>query len=349
MPAYSTASALPVQELSVAIVEGEGAVNNLIGGKVLGDLPITWRNAHIVKATLAGSIGLRQIAADKWIHAPGARFERIVGTFGEADITVTPRGVEMSIPNEMILDYRNRFDVLSFFAGRFGSQISALTKEKLIADAIFNTTNLGAAVNSTVPYTVANSSTNSFISDVITAIRTRKAAGEAPDTIVMSGPVYERIRQAAPVQAYVSGTLYPGADTTLNNLQKVFAEYGIRNVLIGDAYYNNAADGATASLSQIWSNTYIAVFKAGMQPVASQTDGVSVPTISGIGANVYWEGYSPGGVPSADKDAKTYEGGNYVEMYPDLPTDSQVIRLKMSQKPYVLNSAAGGLIATQYS
>lgn len=349
MPAYSTASALPVEELSVAIVEGEGSVQNLIGGKCLGELPITWRNAHLVKATLAGSIGLRQIAADKWIHAPGADFERIVGTFGEADVTVTPRGVEIAIPNEFVLDYRKRFDVLAFFAGRFGTQISALTKEKLIADAIFSTGNFGSATNSAVAYTVALSSTCSFISDIISLIRAVKAKGEVPDTIAMSGPVYERIRQAAPVQAYISGTLYPGADTTLNNIQKAFAEYGIKQVLVGDSYYNSAADGATASLSQIWSNTYIAVFKAGMQPVSSQTEGVSVPTVSGVGANIYWEGFAPGGVPSVDKDAKVFEGGNYVEIYPELKSNSQIIRLQLSQKPTILNARAGLLLATQYS
>jgi len=349
MPAYSTASALPVEELSVAIVEGEGAVTGLIGDKCLGDLPITWRNAHMVKATLGGSIGLRQIAADKWIHAPGANFERIVGTFGEADITVTPRGVEIKVPNELILDYRKRFDVLAFFSARFGSQISALTKEKLKADAIFNTTNLGNAVNSTVAYTAALSSTCSFISDVITAIRTRRAAGEQPDTVAMSGPVYERIRQSAPVQAYVAGTLRPGSEATVSTIQQALAEYGIKQVLVGNGYYNSAADGATASLTQIWSNTYVAVFKAGMQPVASETPGVGVPTVSGLGANVFWEGYSPGGVPSADKDAMQFEGGNYVETYPDLPSDSQIIRIKMSDKPYVLNANCGGLIATQYS
>jgi len=349
MPAYSTNSALPVEELALAIVEGEDAIQGLIGDQVLGDLGINWRNAHIVKATLADTIGLRHIAADKYIHAPGTKFERLVATFGEADVTVTPRGVEIAVPNEMQKDYEGRFDVQSFFASRFGSQVSGLTKEKLIADAVFNTSNLGSATNSTVAYTAANSSTISFISDVIASIRRVKAKGEIPDTIVMSGPVYERVRQSATVQAYVSGTLYPGADTTLNNIQKVFAEYGIKRVLVGDGYYNNAADGATPSLSQIWSNTYIAVFKAGMQPIGSATGGVGVPTIAGIGAMVFWEGYAAGGVPSADKDSMTFEGGNYVETYPSLETDSLIIRVKMSHKPAILNSRAADLVATQYS
>lgn len=349
MPAYSTSSALPVEELSVAIVEGENAIEGLIGEQVLEPLPITWRNAHIVKATLADTVGLRHIASDKFVHAAGTKFERLVATFGEADVSVTPRGVEIAVPNELTLDYRNRFDVVAFFAGRFGTQVSGLTKEKLVADAVFNTTNLGSATNSAVAYTAANLTTISFIADVIASIRRVKAKGEVPDTIVMSGPVYERIRQSAAVQAYVSGTLYPGADTTLNNIQKVFAEYGIKRVLVGDSYYNNAVSGATPSLSQIWSNTYIAVLKTGVNAERSEAAGVSVPTINSIGALVYWEGYDQGGVPSKERDAMTFEGGNYVETYPSNETDSLIIRVKMSHKPAILNSRAADLIATQYS
>jgi hypothetical protein len=349
MPAYSTAGALPIEELSVAIVEGENAVQGLVGDQVLGDLGITWRNAHIVKATLADTLGLRHIAADKYIHAPGTKFERLTATFGDADVTVTPRGVELAIPFEMTKDYANRFDVQAFFAGRFGSQVSALTKEKLIADAVFNTTNLGSATNSTVAYTAALLTTNSFIGDIIAACRRGRAKGEIYDTVVMSGPVFERVRQAATVQAFTVGSLNPGAQATQSTVLASLAEFGIKKLLVGEGYYNNAADGATPSLSQIWSNTYIAVVKAGMQPSASATEGVGVPTIAGIGALVFWEGFSPGGAPSADRNSLSMEGGNYVEEYPSLETNSNILRIQMSHKPYILNARAGELIATQYS
>lgn len=352
MPAFATASALPRQELALAVVEGENQIPNLIGEKILGPLPITWRNAHLVKATLADSLGLRDISADKYIHAPGASFSRLTATFGEATLTVTPRGVEIVVPNELMLDYRNRFDVMAFFSARFGNQFSGLTKERLIAAQIFNTGNF-AATNSTVAYTAANLSTISLVGDVIAAARRLKAAGEPPPYVmVSSGPVYERVRQAATVQAYSVGTLKPGQEATLAMILSGFAEYGITDWLMGDSYYNAGADGTT-SLSQVWSNTYIAVVKPGMTGGSADNAGVSVPLLSGIGANVFWEGYAPGGVTSVDKTTAAYDfsggGGNYVESYPDLPTDSEVIRIKMSHKPTITNTRAGTLIATQYS
>lgn len=353
MPAFLTSGTAPREELALAVVQGEGAIQNMIGDKLLGPLPITYRNAHYVTATLGGSLGLRHIGNDKYIRAAGALYPRVSATFGDGTLTVTPRGVEISVPRELVLDYKNRFDVLSFFASRFGTEIGALTREYLVAQATVGSGSLyvaGSATNSTVAYTTALSSTCSFIADIIASIRRVKANGEVPDTIVMSGPVYERIRQAAPVQAYVSGTLYPGADTTLNNIQKVFAEYGIKQVLVGDNYYNNAADGATPSLSQIWGNTYILVCKAGMS-AASETGGVSVPSLTGIGANVFWEGFDAAGNPDSSDKALDFGGGGgyYVETYPSYDTESEIIRVKMSHKPTLTNNRAGDLVATQYS
>jgi hypothetical protein len=347
MPVFTVSSARPRQELAMAIVEGQNRVSDLIGNKILPQFPVTRRTAHIIKATLADTLGLRIIAADKFIHAPGTKFERAVAKFGDDTMTVTLRGQEIVVPNEVKLDYAEYLSVEQFFAGRFG-ETAALTNEYLVQAAIFNTTNFGSATNSTVAYTAALLSTNSFISDVIASIRRVKAKGEIPDTVAMSGPVFERIRQAATVQGYVAGTLKPGQEATLNTIQMALAEYGIKQVLVGDSYYNTAADGATPSLSQIWSNTYIWVGKAGNVGEASGEAGLGVPTLGGVGANVFWEGYV-GGLPSTDTVATPFAGGNFVESYPDLSIDSMIVRVKMSNLPYIGNARGGDLIATQYS
>jgi len=352
MPVFVPSAARIRQELAVAIVEGEGAVKKLIGKKILPDFPINRRTAHLIKATLADTLGLR-ILTDKYVRAPGTKFERAVAKFGDDTMTVTLRGLEIVIPNETQLDFAGFLDVESFFCNRFG-QTSALTQENLIAAAIFNTTTFGSATNSTTAYTVANLATMVPISDIIAAIRRVKAKGEQPNTVAMSGPVYERIRQATTLQGYIAGTLKAGQEADLNTILGGLREYGIEQVLVGDGYYNTAADGATPSLSQIWSNTYIWVGCAGETfSSGSKQDeidlGVGVPTLKGVGANIYWEGYTPGGKISTDESQLSFAGGNYVETYPDLTIDSMIARVKMSAQPYVGNSRGGDLIATQYS
>ena len=359
MPANSNLGALPRAELALAIVEGEGSIQGAIGEQILGPLGISFRNAHLIKATLAGSIGLRHIGASKYVRAMGAKFERLTATLGDATLTISPRGVEISVPREMVLDYKTKFDVLAFFAGRFGSEIGGLTKEYLIATTTFSASAYiaGSATNSTVAYTEANRNKTDGtgmdpIHDIIASARRVRANGEIPDTVVMSGPVWERVRTAWNTLQFVRGQFGPIAEVTKETFGKALGEFGIKQVLIGDSYYNSAADGATPVLTQIWSNTYILVCKAGMS-TASQTEGASVPSLTGIGANVFWEGFDEGGTGTLSPVREEFDfqggGGYYVETYPDWPTKSEVIRIELSHNPTITNNRGGDMIATQYS
>src|SRR5690349_19683627 len=132
MPVFTSSSTRPRQELAFALVEGEGAAKNLIGEKILPPFPINRRTAHIVKATLADGAGLRHIAGDKYLRAPGTKFERIVAKFGDDSLTVSLRGAEIVIPNETELDYDGFLDVENFFMSKFGNETAPNTKEYLI-------------------------------------------------------------------------------------------------------------------------------------------------------------------------------------------------------------------------
>lgn len=353
MPVLVPAAARVREELAVAIVEGEGSVTGLIGKKILPDFPVNRRTAHLIKASLADTLGLR-ILTDRFIRSPGTKFERAVAKFGDDTMTVTLRGMEIVVPNETELDLAGFLDVESFFCARFG-QTSALTQEFLIQAAIFNTTNFGAATNSSVAYTFANLATMNPVQDIIASIRRVKAKGEQPDTIAMSGLVWDRVRTCATTLTFVRGTFNSITSVTLDAFTAAFASWGIKQVLIGEGYYNTAADGATPVLTPLWSNTYIWVGKGGKtfgMPEKGEDmplEGLGVPTLQGVGANIYWEGYTPGGKISTDENQITFEGGNYVESYPDLTIDSMIVRVKLSAQPYIGNGRAGDLIATQYA
>ena len=136
-------------------------------------------------------------------------------------------------------------------------------------------------------------------------------------------------------------------------------EFGIKNILVGDVYYNAAADQATPSLTAIWSNTYIWVGRPGLakgvglpqepNPEKDVSGGLGVPILGGIGVNAFWENWSANGMPTDEGETMSFDGGNYVESYYERKIDSQVLRLKMSSTPYIGNTRAGDLIATQYS
>jgi hypothetical protein len=359
MPAQSNLAALPRQELALAVVEGEGAIQGAIGEKILGPLGVSYRNAHYIKATLAGSLGLRHIGATKYVRAMGTRYERATATLTDGSLTVTPRGLEISVPREMTLDYRGVFDALAFFSGRFGTEIGGLTKEYLIAQTIFNTSAyvLGSFTNSGIAYTAANRDISGAlgmnpIQDIIASVRRIKANGEIPDTVVMSGPVWERVSTCQNTLQFVRGTLGPIQDVTPEMFLKALNAYGIKQVLIGENYVNTAADGATPSLSLVWVNDYMVVCKAGMSATNS-TEGSLVPSLTGLGANVFWEGFDGTGNGTLQPVEKQFDfqggGGYYVEVYPSWETESEIIRIKMSHNPTITNNRCGDGINTQYS
>jgi len=357
MPVFDITSARPRQELAVAIVEGEGQIPGLIYPQVLPDFPINRRTAHIIKATLQNSMGLRHIASDKYLRAPGALFERVVAKFDDDTLTVALRGIEILVPNETELDYDGFLDVEQFYAGRFGREVSGLTKEYLCQKFLFNTAargpggGFGAATNSIAAYTAANltSGTIDFIGDVIASTRRIKAMGEPPPYVcVVAGPVWERVRQSSKMISFVAGSLQPGFQVSIDKARNALSEFGISDILIGDSYFNSAADGVAPVLTATWPVTYVWIGRPGLAQKTGK-DGISVPQLGGVGVTAYWEGFTPGGVPSVDKDSMPFEGGNYVESYPVLDRDSMALRLKMSSLPYIANGRAGDLIATQYS
>lgn len=359
MPVLVPAGARPRQELDMAIVEGQNRVKNLIGQLILPPMPLIRRTAHIIKATLADTLALRTIAESKYIHAPGTKFERAVAKFGDDTLSLILRGLEIVVPNETKLDMAKFVAVEQFFVARFG-ETQALTKELLVSQTIFNTSIFGSATNSIVAYTAANSTYAAFVAgtgmnpigDIIAATRRVKAKGEVADTVVMSGPVHERVKQAFGTLQFEKGIWAAQRDATDEELLAALRPYQIRQVLVGDSYRNIAADGAAPSLSQIWSNTYIWVGRAGNVGESSSESGIGVPTLAGVGATPFWQGYTVGGDATLDLDADgvmKFDGGNYVETYPALDLNSIIVRVKMSDSPYIGNPRAGDLIATQYS
>ena len=362
MPATSNLAGLPRQELALAVVEGEGAVTNAIGEKILGPLPISYRNAHYIKAQLGASLGLRHIGATKYVRAMGTRYERATATLTDGTLTVTPRGLEISVPREMILDYKDKFDPLAFFSGRFGQEIGVITKEYLIAAQVFSTSAFikGAFTNSTVAYTEANRNKTDGtgaapVHDISSSVIRIKNNGENPDTVIMSFPVWTYVSTCWNTLQFVRGQFAGVSTVTLENFTASLNVYGIKQVLVGEQYYNSQPDSvqpADGALSQVWSNAYMVVCKAGMS-AKSETEGTLVPSLTGLGANVFWEGFDNNGMGTMQPVAKDYDfqggGGYYIETYPSWETDSEIIRIKMSHNPTITNNRCGDGIATQAS
>jgi len=343
MPAYANSSALPRNEIVGAIVQGSSLNAGNIWNQVLPPYGVNRRTSHILKATVQGA-QIGRILTDKYITQPGANIERMNLTIGDDTFTVVIRKREVKIPDEVEMDFAGYFSIEAL-ASRTGAMNLDMTNEYLVANAIFNTTNFGAATNSTVAYTAANLATSNPILDIFASIERVRDKGEQPNTIIIPTLVWQRIRQMTLIKSAVVSVngfspVQTGAVTT-DSLLAVFAPEGITKILIGRSRYNTGVDGGTPSYTKMWANTYIWVGRTGPSFIGGAQEGAQenfpgLSTVDGAGAMVFWENYTP-------------NSGWAVETYRDETVESNIVRTKTSANPYIANGNAGDLIATQYS
>ena len=172
--------------------------------------------------------------------------------------------------HEIPVDYNTIKDMSRFFAVE--STTALIAKRKLLleweiraAAATFNTTNYGSATNSDTAYTIANIATFDIGLDIDKAKARLRANGEsdANCSVVLSNDVFIRARASTKMQNRLRG-IGVSSDTILGVDEQAFAEaLGVKEVIVGKNYYDTAGENVAASMSAIWSNTYVWVGKLG--------------------------------------------------------------------------------------
>ena len=259
-------------------------------------------------------------------------------TYNDDTFSVVIRKRNVKIPDETEMSLKGYLSVEQD-ASQTGAENLELTNEYLTANAIFNTTTFGSAVSPIANYTASNlaSGTIDFFGDMQNMIETVTNQGECPNTIIIPIQVFRYIRRAKLTQSFLQSQAgfqgVGGEDISVNVIQRALADEGIEKVLIGRSRYNTAVPGATPSFTKCWSPNYIWVGKSGTK-FTEDDDGIQ--TVTGVGANIYWEDYTP-------------NEGFAVETYRYEHEESNIVRTKTSIAPYIANSNAGALLGTSFA
>lgn len=309
-------------DINTVVEEAAAADTFFIGLKAMPDFGVETKSGSYPKIQIAAGGLLDNVATER----------TSTGTYGRATRQWTSdtydcvdRGLE-----EIIGD-TDQQDLARFFnaeatAARLCLRSVMLAHEVRAAAALINATTFGAGTNSAVAYSEANIATISFVADVLAAIERVRDNGHNPNTIILSSPVYNRIRRATPVTNFVAGQIGKGASVTQSTLAQAFADEGISQVLVGRARYNSAKKGQTHSASAVWGNTYVWVGVCN-QNAGTLQDG-------GAGFTLRWNA----------------EGGIWVsETYRDEERRSNIVRVRQNTTEKVVDSTAGTLITTQYA
>lgn len=316
---YQNATAQPRQELTDVIMEGVTDRADFIGLQVLPAAPTSLLQAHVPKITIAKGDMLR---ATTKVRKPGSRYDRFQAAIDDHSMTLLNVGEELPIPDEVNLTYEDYFPLESVYATEAGNRLLR-GHETDVADTVMNSSNFTATA-SLVAYTVANLATMTPVLDIQNAIRRVKAQGERPNTIIIPGPVYDRIRVSTDMKSFIAGTVNPGARVTPETIQQAFATSGIKQVLVPDTYVNESQATKNNSINAIWDNTYIFVGNCQAGELKA----------GGIGRTFFWEKAGP---------------LLAVSTYRDESVKSNVIRGEKTTKCSLTNTRAGQLITTQYS
>jgi hypothetical protein len=306
-------------DIAQAVFEGLSNKNNLfIGSEVMPVFSSDVRSGAYLKLNLGDSEALND---DALKIAAGAGYPRTSRRFTSDSFDAIEYGLEEVLPDSNRRDLDRFFDTEVNIASMLLRQIQ-VSHEARVASAAFAANGL-TAISASAAYTDANITSFDVPGDVAQAKLELAKYGVLANTLIMSMPVFERIRRSAKVQNQFFG-IVPSDQSRLLSEGEVAAAVGVDRVLVGRAPKNTAAKGQTYAGGFIWSNTYMALANT----VGGEFSG------GGFGRTIVWAADSP--VPFVS------------ETYRDEARRADVLRVRQNSAEKVIDGSSIIRITTGY-
>jgi len=306
-------------DIAQAVFEGLSNKNNLfIGTEVMPVFSSDVRSGAYLKLNLGDSEALND---DALKIAAGAGYPRTSRRFTSDSFDAIEYGLEEVLPDSNRRDLDRFFDTEVNIAAMLLRQIQ-VSHEARVASAAFAANGL-TAISASAAYSDANITSFDVPGDVAQAKLELAKYGVLANTLIMSMPVFERIRRSAKVQNQFFG-IVPSDQSRLLSEGEVAAAVGVDRVLVGRAPKNTAKKGQVYSGGFIWSNTYMALANT----VGGDFSG------GGFGRTIVWAADSP--VPFVS------------ETYRDEARRADVLRVRQNSAEKVIDGSSIIRITTGY-
>jgi hypothetical protein len=307
-------------DIAQAVYEGLSNKNNLfIGTEVMPVYSSDVKSGAYLKLNIGDSETLND---DVLKIAAGAGYPRTSRRFTSDSFDAIEYGLEEVLPDSNRRDLDRFFDTEVNIAGMLLRQIQ-ISHEARVASAAFASNGL-TAISATAAYTEANITSFDVPGDVASAKLELAKFGVLPNTLIMSMPLFERIRRSAKVQNQFFG-IVPSDQSRLLSEGEVAAAVGVDRVLVGRAPKNTAAKGQAYAGGFIWSNTYLAL---------ATTSGGDFSG-GGFGRTIVWAADSP--VPFVS------------ETYRDEARRANVLRVRQNSAEKVIDGSSIIRITTGFA
>uniref|UniRef100_A0A6M3K7I2 Putative capsid protein n=1 Tax=viral metagenome TaxID=1070528 RepID=A0A6M3K7I2_9ZZZZ len=280
------------------------AVLGMIGKMILPIFPVSKKAAAVSVITREGLLRRRDVR-----RADGSNFSRDTFDVDELTYNCVGYGHEQFVTKAMREVYRNDFDADTYAQGMVQRILDTELEIRIAAEIFDGTTNWpsGTAALYTDVSTDWDNTASTIIADVEGAKeKVRDNCGMEANTLVVSSAHLKSLKTNVIIKA-----MFPGIDvlTDVALFSNLSAIFGIPNILIGSGVYNAGGEGATLSMTKIWSDDYCWV------GVVPQSGDLVEP---GVGRTMQWDAFGADGYEwnmYTEPQTKTdvWQGEHYVD------------------------------------
>jgi hypothetical protein len=320
---YSNSSAIFRGDIAGVVEQAKDFEAGLIGTAVMPVLDVPVRAGQYPTFVLKEG---QLLKSDMKTRSPYSAYARGTRAFTQDTYTALEYGYEEAVDDTVTLDVARFFDA-EVIAAKLAKRKLLLAHELRVAAKIFDSGTF-QATNSSVAYTSANLATFDVGQDVQDALDRLLSKGESTTNtkVVIPFGIWSRLRASTKFQNRLRGTGL-STDTILNASTQAAAEvFGVSEVLIGRASYDQAPEGVAFSAASVWSNQFIWV--------GSVTQAGAGYFGGGAGFTLNWSEYGP---------------AIGVSTYREETIKSNIVRASHYVAEKVVNANAGQIVNTQYS
>ena len=280
-------------------------------------------------ASQAGTFG--KIPLEQLLQArdtkrnPGSGYSRGNWTFVSSSYSCEEHGAEEPVDDREAKMYREYFDAEVISTARAFNAVLT-NAEKRVADAVFNTTTWnGASLTTGITHEWDDATNCVPLTDVEAAVqKVYDNSGLWANALIINRKVFRNLRNSDQVIERINsagaGNPTKASDVTVQMLAAVF---DLPYIIVAGSSRNSAAEGQSATPTQVWSGEYAMVCK-----IATGAD-MKEPC---IGRTFHWseDGSSIGGT---------------VETYRDETVRGDIVRVRHDVDEIVLYPEAGHLLS----
>lgn len=318
---YSQGAAVLRADLRGVQEEAFNYSAGFIGARACPPLPVMARAGQYPRIQINAADLLRNEAKGR---GPTANYARIARAVTTDTYTCQEYGLEELVDDSERNDYSRFFDMEAQAVKNIMRQVQLA--HELRVSTVVNDRATWTATTSATAYTAANLASFDLGLDIDICKQAIASRGESVDnlTVVMSLNMFNLARASTRIQNRIRGTISTDSLLVLNK-EALASALEVKEVLVGNNYYDTTAQGITTSMSAIWGDTNIWI--GNVSPFSGPESFFS----GGAMATLFWQ-----------QDGDIFQ----TETYREEDRRSEVVRCRQSTTEKVINANAGQLLAT---